>query len=299
MVQFQPPILIDSHQITHTYILAQHKGQSSTMPSTSHLRHQATFAPINVPATQTLHPSILPPQKKRKMTITQTYFLAHTARGKLSHEAARGDHDLRLLVGHANLLDSLTIELQEAEREQDAWFEKTVAESRKPQEPKRVQFKDEVLSRNEDVEIPDASDDDSDADSEDSDGEFYNDKPIPSVSAEMTTRLAQRSRSPPPLPVLMEQDDGDDEDDFYDDVDMENEELALSRVPSHSASPPELVHEDSDDSEDDDMAGPASPPASTTASFALPQDIKAKDFATGHIKPTIRSEDLPMMQTVC
>lgn len=48
------------------------------------------------------------------MSITQTYYLAHTARGKLSHEAAQADHNLRLLVGHANLLDSLMLELAEA-----------------------------------------------------------------------------------------------------------------------------------------------------------------------------------------
>ena len=35
------------------------------------------------------------PQKKQKMSITQTYFLAHSARGKLSREASRSDHDLR------------------------------------------------------------------------------------------------------------------------------------------------------------------------------------------------------------
>ena len=52
------------------------------------------------------------------MSITQTYYLSHKARAKLSREAAQPDHDLRLLVGHANLLDSLMLELAEAEQEQ-------------------------------------------------------------------------------------------------------------------------------------------------------------------------------------
>ncbi|ETN43300.1 uncharacterized protein HMPREF1541_02459 [Cyphellophora europaea CBS 101466] len=67
------------------------------------------------------------PQKKQKMSITQTYFLAHSARGKLSKEAARPDHDLRLLVGHANMLDSLMLDLSRAEMEQENWFHKTVS----------------------------------------------------------------------------------------------------------------------------------------------------------------------------
>lgn len=51
------------------------------------------------------------------MSVTQTYYLAHTAWGKLSSGAARADHNLRLLVGHANLLDSLMVEPAEAEQE--------------------------------------------------------------------------------------------------------------------------------------------------------------------------------------
>ena len=226
------------------------------------------------------------------MTITQTYFLAHTARGKLSHEAARGDHDLRLLVGHANLLDALTIELQEAEREQDAWFEKTVAESRKPQDSKRVQFKDELAkqyrqAQDEDIEVPDAVDDSSDSESEDSDSEDFYNSPVPEIPQSLSSSLQRRSRSPPPLP-LIDEEDSDDED-YYDDVDMDNADLALARVPSHIASPPELVHEDSDDS-DDEMSGPESPPgASSEAAFPLPTAIKTKDFATP-AKPRIHSE---------
>lgn len=76
------------------------------------------------------------PQKK-KMSITQTYFLAHSARGKLSREAARPDHDLRLLVGHANMLDSLMIDLANAEQEQERWFNRSVvgADAEEEDEP--------------------------------------------------------------------------------------------------------------------------------------------------------------------
>lgn len=50
---------------------------------------------------------------KKSMSVTQIYYLAHKARAKFSREAAQPDHDLRLLVGHANMLDSLMIELAE------------------------------------------------------------------------------------------------------------------------------------------------------------------------------------------
>lgn len=205
------------------------------------------------------------------MTITQTYFLAHTARGKLSSEAARGDHDLRLLVGHANLLDALTLDLQDAEREQNAWFEKTVAETRKASEPKRVQWSDHVaaqLERDEDIEIPDASDDeaDSDAGSDDDEEDIYEQRAIPMAVA------ARRRAASATLMDIVEEDE-----DMYDDEESENGELQLVRTKSHSVQPPELVHDhsDSDDDEDEEVS-PISPPS---ASFPLPQEIKTKDFA--------------------
>lgn len=68
------------------------------------------------------------------MSITQTYFLAHSARGKLSKEASRPDHDLRLLVGHANMLDSLMIDLANAEQEQERWFNRSLTGAREQEE---------------------------------------------------------------------------------------------------------------------------------------------------------------------
>jgi hypothetical protein len=103
-----------------------------------------TQASINMPSTisfstttssKAIHQSIYTrPQKKQKMSITQTYFLAHSARGKLSREAARADHDLRLLVGHANMLDSLMLDLANAEQEQERWFNKSVSGAREEDE---------------------------------------------------------------------------------------------------------------------------------------------------------------------
>lgn len=66
------------------------------------------------------------PAPKKRISITQTYCLAHKAMVKLSCEAAQSDHDLRLLIGHANMLDSLMLELAETEPNQDRWFNQSV-----------------------------------------------------------------------------------------------------------------------------------------------------------------------------
>ena len=98
------------------------------------------------------------------MSITQTYFLAHKARAKLSNEAARPDHNLRLLVGHANLLDSLMLDLAEAEREQESWFNQSVRGAAPKAEERHVQWADDV-----------AVEDDWEADSSDSDSDTEDD----------------------------------------------------------------------------------------------------------------------------
>lgn len=177
------------------------------------------------------------------MTITQTYRLVHTARGKLSHEASRSEHDLRLLVGHANLLDSLMLELQEAEEEQDDWYNNTVSAATK-EDNRQVAWQD-------DLEIPDSSDEE-----EDSDDEMLDALPITMIPI-------KRARSPPAQVTV---DEVSDEEEDSDDDEF-NEELVLCRTISHNAdthlsSPPELVH-DSDDSDDDSSPSqscPTSPP---------------------------------------
>ena len=100
--------------------------------------------------TKSSHQSIYTrPAKKQKMSITQTYFLAHSARGKLSKEASRADHDLRLLVGHANMLDSLMLDLANAEQEQERWFNKSVSGARE-EEPAHAHV--ETIEEEEDEE---------------------------------------------------------------------------------------------------------------------------------------------------
>lgn len=196
------------------------------------------------------------------MTLTQTYRLAHRARGKLSSEASRVDHDLRLLVGHANLLDSLMIELQDAEKRQDSWFEQSIA-PKSSSEPKHVAFVEQHG-----LDVPDASDDEEDeSDSEDEDTRRPHHLTVPAH------RQQQRARSPPAKPIDFTFDD--DEAMADDDDESDNLELSLVRTRSHSADEdmplPELVHES--DSEDSDEEIP-SPPADLAS-----QRVTVMDFA--------------------
>lgn len=204
------------------------------MPSSSHLRLQTSFEPISAETTRS-HYFSSPPQKKQKMSLTQTYYIAASARSKLGKEASRADHDLRLLVGHANLLDSLMIELQDAERQQEAWFNQTMAKASKAEEPRHIQWADSI-----------AEEDDEDySDSESENEDDFDMIPLPRHIAQSPVQIS-----------TMELDD--DEEDFYDDME-DDSELALTRVPSQSQSPPELVYEE----DSDDEPSPVSPPQST------------------------------------
>lgn len=171
------------------------------------------------------------------MSLTQTYYIAASARSKLGKEASRADHDLRLLVGHANLLDSLMLELQDAERQQEQWFNQTMAKASKA-EDRHIQWVDSI------AEDEDYSDSESESESENED------------DFDMIAAIPRRIAHPPVQITTMEVDEEDD--DFYDDME-DDSELALTRVPSQLQSPPELVFEE----ESDDESPPKSPPTST------------------------------------
>jgi len=174
------------------------------------------------------------------MSITQTYFLAHSARGKLSKEASRPDHDLRLLVGHANMLDSLMLDLANAEQEQERWFNNIVSGSQEEEESSHGHVETIVEEPEADWEVEDAHS--SDEESEDE----YEDKPIHNITA---------------IEV---------------DADMEEEtedDLTLTRTASRH-SPPELSLDTDSDSEDD------LPPSPPTVTIEVLSDKQRQAIAT-------------------
>ncbi|KAK4197429.1 hypothetical protein QBC40DRAFT_285514 [Triangularia verruculosa] len=243
--------------------------------------------------TQSVYPASPSPfhlRKSPRMSIAQTYLLAHRARAKLSSEAARPDHNLRLLVGHANLLDSLMLELADAEREQESWFYQSVRGATQSTPPahsyndRHIQWADSVEEPEHDWRVEDAgSDSDSDSDcsyDEEEDDEFDED-------VEMADAVVALRRIPSHTSMLPPK--GYNYQDEEEDYDMDDEEdynhLALQRTPSHSgspspSSPPELL-DDSDSTTDDESSMPPSPPTTMLPAF---DDKKSTTIhgATGH-----------------
>lgn len=223
-----------SHKLNLTHYSTNIKVK---MPS--HLRIQSTFEPFTADASYQTSPTFSA-AKKQKMSLTRTYAVASTARSKLGREASRADHNLRRLVGHANLLDTLMIDLADAEREQEAWFNSSVSKA-SPSESRHIQWFDSIQEDFED-------DSDSDSDDESDDGSIYDE------DAEMLNIPVRRIRTAPVVIESEEIDLSDDEDDAQFDEEFDDEH-ALVRVPSQH-SPPELALDDSD-SEDESM--PPSP----------------------------------------
>ena len=210
------------------------------------------------------------------MSLTQTYYLAHTARGKLSKEAARADHDLRLLVGHANLLDGLMLDLAEAEREQESWFNQTVKGAAKAEEPKHIQWVDTIPEEAVDEAIEEdweAEASDNESDSSDDDDEY-----VPAIPPR---------HIPQQLPTITTTEV--DEDDMDMDEDYE-EDLALTRT--SSAHPPELLHESDSESDDDSM--PPSPPQAEIPLDAFSQKQRQAIATTSFYKSIpVESDSTP------
>ena len=202
------------------------------------------------------------------MSITQSYFLAHSARGKLSKEASRSDHDLRLLVGHANLLDSLMVDLANAEQEQERWFNQSVNKV----EEQRAQKVDTIVEdeAEDEEEVEEDSDDESDYDEEEI-------RSIRQVSnATITTTEIE----------IEEPEFEDDEED--------NLDLTLTRSPSRHAAP-ELSSDSESDSDDEPM--PRSPPQISYDAFTEKQrqSIATTSFYDKK-QPSLQSQQRALVQ---
>ncbi|GAB0138256.1 hypothetical protein EsDP_00006493 [Epichloe bromicola] len=186
---------------------------------------------------------------KKTMSVTQTYYLAHKARAKLSRAAAQADHDLRLLVGHANLLDSLMLELANAEQEQERWFNQSVRGAGNAA-GRRVQWADRIAEQAEEEFDSDSSDSDSDSDSgfdDFDDVHMINNAVAARSSSTSTASAAQRAQ------LVHEEEDMMSDDDLEEDY----VQLELVRTHSHSTSPPELLIDHDSESSDDESMPPS------------------------------------------
>ncbi|KUI54425.1 Protein ECM13 [Cytospora mali] len=224
----------------------------------------SSFTTTTSTTTTSPSPILASPIKKKTMSLTQTYYLAHKARAKLSHEAAMPDHNLRLLVGHANLLDSLMLELADAEREQESWFNQSVRNAQqqpeKTADDKHIQWADTIVEEDDE----DDEDDYSDASSDEEDSDFDEDEDVEMADVISLRRVPSHyhvaAPSSPKMEVVeVEMEDEEEEEDYA--------ELTLTRSPSHTlaSSPPELEHDSDESSEDESM--PPSPPSAVLPTF--------------------------------
>jgi len=181
------------------------------------------------------------PLRKQSLNLAQTAYLAHTTRRKLSTAASRADHDLRVLVGHANFLDSLLLELAEAHKDQERGPAPSPAADvfapRRVEEPKRrAKVADSAVVKKpvDDWEVWESEESESDG-SEDSDsGDEKGENGTATMTAKGWVMRPGLARSDAPAVVAREVGEDDDDDDDYDYGD-----LALVRTLSHS--PPEFL----------------------------------------------------------
>ncbi|KAJ5606148.1 hypothetical protein N7510_008929 [Penicillium lagena] len=109
---------------------------------------------------------------RRKSKIKQAYNFISAAQRKLLIEASRPNQELRLLVGHANLVDSLTKYLTDIEiREQD-WFNDLPRSTAIVEDFNKNSDAGDLDTGGSDTEDSDTEDSDTeDSDTEDSDTE--------------------------------------------------------------------------------------------------------------------------------
>ncbi|KAL2358630.1 hypothetical protein BJ546DRAFT_20526 [Cryomyces antarcticus] len=240
----------------------------------SHLR--TSFEPLDTTSTQSYSPKsspTSPAHKKQRMSVSQTYSVARTARSKLGREASKADHDLRVLVGHANLLDTLMVELADAEKEQEAWFHQTVQKAAESEDARHIQWVDTIVEEDFDDNSSESSDDSSDSDSD-----IYDEDAGDVAAAPSPAHFS-----------ISETEIGSDDEEEYEDYEY-TEELTLRRSLSHSHQPPGLV--DDSDSEDDSM-----PPSPEQPALEFTEKERQAIATTTYYDEKDASDSIPTLST--
>jgi len=158
---------------------------------------------------------------RQKMSVTQTYMVAHQARQKLAKEANCADHNLHRLVCHANMLDTLIFDLAHAEDEQESYLNRLAHGPQHKQQPKADKYASVVMEKLQEESESDeeeAADSDSDSDSDDEEYQHWENK-----SSRTTDDLAA-------VMIASEED--------ADELQEECARLNLERIESHHESQP-------------------------------------------------------------
>jgi hypothetical protein len=184
------------------------------------------------------------------MRISQSYYIAQVARNKLLPEASRADHNLRVVVGHANLLDSLLIQLEEAAQEHENRLGQPAHRAAKPSQRRRVKGANIIV---EDAEEGWLAEVDS-SDSLDSDNDYSSDEENDTTGISPSHRIVARRAV-----VASCREVREFEDDNVGGGDSDHDGHVLHLRQPQGISAPELKHDSDDDSDDDsDSEAPSS-----------------------------------------
>lgn len=196
-----------------------------------------------------------------KMSLAETYMLASKARSKLTREASRQDHDLRILVSHANMLDNLMEELSKQRYNTQHNVEPVSSESaldsiheyEYQEEEDDEEEDDEYYNSASEDEYYEEGYEDEFADDDDDDDEYalFEDCQLPSV------RVYQSRNSHKILPTVDEvsNDEEQDEESALNKQDSQN----IPSIPSISTTSVEVVEISEEDEDDEDsISSPSS-----------------------------------------
>jgi len=214
--------------------------------------------------------------KTPKMSITQTHILARKARSKLALEAGRSNHEMRRLVGHANLLDVLIRHIFEAETEQEQWFNDTIQDASASAYEAELSSNEQIgwLPVDETLYDSTSSDESDDYDDED---DYSDDEPEYTYDLSRSLPKAQVLRFETAVGVKEISIDG--ESDSADSDEDDEGLFPLRRTSSNSLHTPPALVDDSSSSEDEDASNPPSPKQTPLEPSELPW-LKARESSS-------------------
>lgn len=204
------------------------------------------------------------------MSITQTHILARKARSKLAHEAGRSNHEMRRLVGHANLLDVLIRHIFEAESEQETWFNETIQDASNAAYEAELSSNEQIGWLPVDETLYDSSSSEEDESDVYDDEDDYSDDDEPEYTYNLSRSLPKAQVLRFETAVGVKEITIDGESDSADSDEDDEGLFPLRRTSSSSIHTPPALVDDSSSSEDEDASNPPSPKQTPLEPSELP-----------------------------
>lgn len=241
------------------------------------------------------------------MSLADTYLLASKARSKLTREASRNDHDLRILVSHANMLDNLMDSLaqrryQKQQQQQQPQVQPILTSSQTEQpsypaptfdlaKPQHIETIEHEI--NEEYDDDDYSDDDTryseEEEEEEDEEEYYEDEDEEDYSMFEDCQLPSsriyqtRNKQYKVLPTVDEaplEEEEEEEEDYYEEQAVRGSfQIELHSTQSTIITSVAVVEVEDEDEEESDYSSPSSPssPSSEVPSLCYSSESESED----------------------